>query len=571
MGKKSREKRQARRIAAERISKEGPFYLSIHSLHGTNIGEGTAVRYDLYNSLGEKIYTVQEDAGIGFSDMGGGGASGGFRGDVDLILVTHTHNDHINGFTDLVDACQKNGKKPQVILGNEAYSVMAPVLMDNISVRKKRHELEGKEYADDKRTIRQLFPGRIQDKPSSRRGSPRQKKYWAEAERIDSGKGLLDFRKIGKGEKFRFGPGGVHSVYAYGGPEGMEHLPGTRYYKLVFFEGTNNEISVSTLFDFYAESTGNRERDSRNQPFLKALSGSDALVIEGTTAYKKEGARTRKERENALARTLAEEVSKGRKYIVLPAFAQGRAPALLDSVEAACEISGLGKDRYEVNYLGKLSTNLVTCEGSPYARHRPELKRAQKKMGWKYKGDDNKVHFVVATSGFCLENTASETQLRKALAIDDGVVILTSDYAPPSSPLREILDDASPEGYLATGKVRIVSQTGHPGPRGYSLATDLARPKRGGSLVLVHSGPEAIPSFMEIVSGQGYSPTPSLASEQEETSGRKYLLQNNPETCAYLGSRSETLVIGSNGKRAQSSSLFVPETVRILSGSANSP
>lgn len=570
MGKKSRERMKARQLAVEKVSKEGPFYLSIHSLHGTNIGEGTAVRYDLYNSLGEKIYTVQEDAGIGFSDMGGGGASGGFRGDVDLILVTHTHNDHINGFTDLVDACQRNGKKPQVILGNEAYSVMAPVLMDNISVRKKRHELEGKEYADNKRAIRQLFPGRIQDKPSSRKGSRRQKKYWAEAERIDSGKGLLDFRKIGKGEKFRFGPGKEHSVYAYGGPEGMEHLPGTRYYKLVFFEGTNNEISVSTLFDFYAESTGNRERDSRKQPFLRALAGSDALVIEGTTAYKKDGTRTRKEREDSLAKALAEEVSKGRKYIVLPAFAQGRAPALLDSIEDACEIAGIGKERYEVNYIGKLSTNLVTCEGSPYARHRPDLKGAKKKMGWKYGSDKDpdKIHFVVATSGFCLRNTASESHLRKALAIDDGVVILTSDYAPPSSPLREILDDTSPEGYLGTGKMRVVSQTGHPGPGGYSLATDLARPKKGGSIVLVHSGPEAIPSFTEIVSGQGYSPVPPLSAGQEDTSGPKYLLQSMPGNCLYLGSREETLVIGSDGKRAQSSSLFVPQTVRTLSGKA---
>ncbi len=566
MGKKSREKIEARKFAVEKVSEEGPFYLSIHSLHGTNIGEGTAVRYDLYNSFGEKIYTVQEDAGIGFSDMGGGGASGGFRGDVDLILVTHTHNDHINGFTKLVDACKRNGKNPQVILGNEAYSVMAPVLMDNISVRKKRHELEGNKYDDEKRTIRRLFPGRIQENSSRKGAGKRQGKYWKEAEEIDSGTSYLPFRKIGNNEKIRFGPGGVHSVKAFAGPKGLEHLPGTRYYKLIFFEGTKNEISVSTLFDFYAESTGNRERDSKKQPFLRALSGSDALIIEGTTAYKTEGAKTRAEREQELVKTLAETVREGKKYIVLPAFAQGRAPSILDSIDAACELAGLDRGQYEINYLGKLSTNLITCEGSPYARHRPEIKKAQKKIGWKYGSDkgSNKIHFVVATSGFCLKNTASESHLGKALEIDKGVVILTSDYAPPSSPLREILDDTSPEGFLGTGKVRVVSQTGHPGPGGYSLAVDLARPKKGGALVLVHSGPEAIPSFTEIVSGQGHSPVPPLSA------GQKYLLQSSPETCLYLGSRSETLVIGSDGARAQSSSLFVPETVRILSGMANS-
>jgi len=451
--------------------------LAIKSLGGTDISRGTCLEISVYNAdTGERLKTLTIDSGGSYDRS----TQNPTPENVELHQQTHMHFDHYGNIPRLLE---RNEKTLSTVLLSEDSLTLFPLAVKNSEYIRKR---EGSKQRAE-RAIAAL-----------------RKKA----------------RVLGDGDTYSFDTlAGKCEITAYRQPKGMEHIPGALLFKDTFFSGTESQISLSTMFDIYAEVTGDAGIDARHfSQFRRLRDGEGAptiLVPEMTTAYKQFEERTNRESEEVFVEAVSDAIRKvnsspNKGCVLLPCFAQKRAQDLVTLIPRAIERSGIPKEEITCYMETGLGKGFVGLEKSPYAGVFDEMVENFGSGGeaWSYTFPDGNLYVVAASPGFC--HTGKSKEILDAIMTgnirygEGGAVVLNSTYAPENSPLREILEEGRYKGdAIPDGTVRAVSLSGHPNCGEAYL--EAAKAVGADFIFPIHGSEKARRAYSALLKRAGYS------------------------------------------------------------------
>lgn len=379
------------------------------------------------------------------------------------IALSHGHLDHIGNLFGYLP--ETAGRMPE-LLGSESTEKITELQMldtGNIAIR------NGHNISDDGRELFDKY--RVQNLNAAI------KKNWRNT---DDGKN----RKVGNFSIRQVKDG---------------HLEGARISEVIH-EPSGKTIDYTGDISYYENLSGDRSEVDKIGP------EPDLLIIEGTYG----GTTNRpslEERKLAFKEKIKEYMNAG-KTVLIPAFALERsALATVLANEAMDEVSEQTRQKYRPNlyYLSPLGQKF---NDAAYKKLDLRPFDGEKSMNRfrKNKGEIETPAIVIGSSGFG-KGGPMATVFKNMMEDPDVVILSTSSYVAPGTPLEEIIKNGTFTGEDGT-TVKVKASvdrggclSGHASQDELKLIIDEIRPKK---IAIVHGEPEARRALAERLEKEGY-------------------------------------------------------------------